>query len=256
MFVIIQRQLLLLLFLGGWNPSKKGRGKKIRKRKKKGKRSPRTHGNGIHVINDKVMERGPNRKHLFADVSRSMEQTTEGGDYRELFLYRKESVADEAQRSVRSRRLAEGRTVDYHHHQYQDHRYSKKKKRKKRKKRWLAMDFGYRPGRPRCRKHLFFGFLFVCCFWSGATQQKNGKRKERENGNEIHTIRHLWLIVEEREKGMKKDVFPLPDDWRRDFSSSLLVWPLLLSTSETPLSAGDGGNDPVSSSTGITKHMS
>ena len=102
----------------------------------------------------------------------------------------------------------------------------------------------------------FFVFLFVCCFWSGATQQKNGKRKERENGNEIHTIRHLWLIVEEREKGMKKDVFPLPDDWRRDFSSSLLVWPLLLSTSETPLSAGDGGNDPVSSSTGITKHMS
>ena len=123
-------------FPGRVKPIEKGTWeKKIRKRKKKGKRSPRTHGNGIHVINDKVMERGPNRKHLFADVSRSMEQTTEGGDYRELFLYRKESVADEAQRSVRSRRLAEGRTVDYHHHQYQDHRYSKKRRRKKRKKR-------------------------------------------------------------------------------------------------------------------------
>ena len=35
-----------------------------------------------------------------------------------------------------------------------------------------------------------------------------------------------------------------PDDCSRDFSSSLLVWPLLLSTSETPLSAGDGGSDP------------
>jgi hypothetical protein len=40
-------------------------------------------------------------------------------------------------------------------------------------------------------------------------------------------------------------VFPLPDDCSRDFNSSLLVWPLLLSTSETPLSAGEGGNDPA-----------
>ncbi len=39
--------------------------------------------------------------------------------------------------------------------------------------------------------------------------------------------------------------FPLPDDCSRDFNSSLLVWPLLLSTSETPLSAGEGGNDPA-----------
>ena len=38
---------------------------------------------------------------------------------------------------------------------------------------------------------------------------------------------------------------PLPDDCSRDFNSSLLVWPLLLSTSETPLSAGEGGNDPA-----------
>ncbi len=49
----------------------------------------------------------------------------------------------------------------------------------------------------------------------------------------------------ENVRRMTNELLSLPDDWRRDLSSSLLVWPLLLSTSETPLSAGDGGNDPV-----------